>query len=108
MATAVPTLAEIQAQIAKLQAQAEQLRQQEFENALSDVKAKIAAYGFTAKTLGLAPEGTRRAPVKAHRPPKPKYRSPDGTQTWSGRGRPPKWVAAHLAAGRDLRELAIR
>jgi len=34
-----------------------------------------------------------------------RYRNPaDGAQTWSGRGRQPKWIAEALAAGRSLDE----
>jgi DNA-binding protein H-NS len=37
-----------------------------------------------------------------------KYRNPDNpNETWSGRGRPPKWVQAALATGQDLGDLAI-
>ncbi|MBF0154519.1 MAG: H-NS histone family protein [Magnetococcales bacterium] len=38
-----------------------------------------------------------------------KYRNPiEPKQTWSGRGRKPGWVVAHLAAGGQLEELEIR
>ena len=38
----------------------------------------------------------------------PKYRNPDnGSETWSGRGKQPKWLAALTAQGRDMREFAI-
>jgi len=36
----------------------------------------------------------------------PRYRNPDdASQTWSGRGRQPKWVADALAGGRTLDQL---
>jgi DNA-binding protein H-NS len=36
-----------------------------------------------------------------------RYRNPlDASQTWSGRGRQPKWVAAALDEGRTLDDLA--
>ncbi len=39
----------------------------------------------------------------------PKYRNPaDATQTWAGRGMPPKWLAAELAKGRKLEDFAIK
>ena len=39
----------------------------------------------------------------------PKYRSPTNpSETWSGRGRKPKWVEEHLAAGKSLEALLIR
>src|SRR5512132_803057 len=37
-----------------------------------------------------------------------KYRNPDNpAETWSGRGRPPKWVQAALNRGQTLSDLAI-
>ena len=38
----------------------------------------------------------------------PKYRNPDNpAETWTGRGRQPRWVQAALAARRTLSDLAI-
>ncbi len=38
----------------------------------------------------------------------PKYSNPaDVSQTWTGRGRQPAWVAAHVAAGNTLDSLLI-
>ncbi len=43
-----------------------------------------------------------RAPVA------PKYRHPENpSETWSGRGRKPKWVEAHLEAGGNMEDLLI-
>jgi DNA-binding protein H-NS len=37
-----------------------------------------------------------------------KYRNPDNpSETWAGRGRPPKWVQAALESGQSLEDLAI-
>ena len=37
-----------------------------------------------------------------------RYRNPDNQfETWSGKGRQPKWVKAQLAAGRTLSDLEI-
>lgn len=39
----------------------------------------------------------------------PKYRNPaNEKETWTGRGRPPRWLAAELAAGRALEEFLIQ
>jgi DNA-binding protein H-NS len=39
----------------------------------------------------------------------PKYRNPvDRSQTWSGRGRQPRWYAAALRKGNTERSLLIR
>ena len=38
----------------------------------------------------------------------PKYRNPDNhIETWSGRGRLPRWLAAKLKAGKKLRDFEI-
>lgn len=38
----------------------------------------------------------------------PRYRNPhDAGQTWSGRGRQPKWLVDGLAAGRALDDFAV-
>lgn len=37
-----------------------------------------------------------------------KYANPeDSTQTWSGRGRKPRWVQEHLDSGKSIEDLAI-
>lgn len=41
--------------------------------------------------------------------PAPAFRNPDNPfETWTGRGRKPGWVRAHLSAGKTLADLAIR
>ena len=40
---------------------------------------------------------------------KPKYRNPaDTAQTWSGRGKRPRWFNAALAAGKKEKDLLVR
>jgi DNA-binding protein H-NS len=38
----------------------------------------------------------------------PKYRNPNGTETWSGRGKRPRWFVAALKAGKKEKDLLIR
>lgn len=53
-------------------------------------------------------EQAKSTPVKARAAVAAKYRNPNNpTQTWSGRGRQPVWLAALLAEGKALAELAI-
>ena len=52
---------------------------------------------------GGADTGDQRAQVA------PKYRNPDNhSETWSGRGRKPKWVEDKMAGGKSLDDLLIR
>lgn len=84
--------AELKAQIAKLQAQADEARRTELDNVIEEIRSKIAEYGLTAQDLGFAVAARRgRPPKKAPLPPK--YQDPKSGNTWSGRGKPPKWIA---------------
>ncbi len=38
----------------------------------------------------------------------PKYRNPASMETWSGRGKQPRWLIAALAAGHKIEEFEIR
>ncbi|WP_027793029.1 H-NS histone family protein [Paraburkholderia acidipaludis] len=83
---------ELKAQIAKLQAQAEDARRTELADVINTIRAKIAEYGLTAQDLGFAAVARRgRPPKKAPLPPR--YQDPKTGATWSGRGKPPKWIA---------------
>lgn len=84
--------ADLKAQIAKLQAQAEEARRTEIDNVVADIRQKIAEYGLSAQDLGFAVAARRgRPPKKAPLPAK--YQDPKSGNTWSGRGKPPKWIA---------------
>jgi DNA-binding protein H-NS len=84
--------AELKAQIARLQAQADEARRTELGNVIEEIRGKITEYGLTAQDLGFAVAARRgRPPKKAPLPPK--YQDPKSGNTWSGRGKPPKWIS---------------
>lgn len=89
----------LRAQIAKLEQQAEAMRQTQVKAVVAQLKKTIAEYGLTAEELGLVPggRGGRRAakPAATRRAGSgvAKYRDPKTGQTWTGRGRPPAWIA---------------
>ncbi|WBY02091.1 H-NS histone family protein [Ramlibacter tataouinensis] len=106
------TYLELKQQAEKLMAQAEEMRQQETQQAIDEIKAKMKAYGLTAQDLGFGGGGTRarRAPrAKSSGTDKAvKYRGPNG-ETWSGgRGRKPQWVRDALASGKSLEEFQVK
>jgi DNA-binding protein H-NS len=98
------TYAEIQKQIAELQQKAEQMRNQERNDAIASVKAQIKVFGLTAAELGLVGAG-RKSTKSVGRTVK--YSDGKGN-TWSGgRGRKPQWVKDALAAGKDMSQFAV-
>jgi DNA-binding protein H-NS len=83
---------ELLAQREKLEKQIEEAKAKEFAEVVNDIKQKMADYGITLADLGLG----RGKQVKAGRlraGVAPKYRDPASGNTWSGRGKPPKWIA---------------
>ncbi|MBA2964821.1 MULTISPECIES: H-NS family nucleoid-associated regulatory protein [Ramlibacter] len=102
------TYLELKEQAEKLLQQAENMRAQETEQAIADIKAKMQAYGLTAADLGFG-GGTRgpRAKKAAKTPAPVKYRGPNG-ETWGGgRGRKPQWVVEALAKGKKIEDFAV-
>lgn len=83
----------VKAQIAKLERQAEALRRRELKTVIAQIHKTMAQYGLTAADLGDA-KGKPGRRAAARPAVAPKYRDPGSGQTWSGRGRPPAWIAA--------------
>lgn len=81
---------ELVAQREKIEKQIEEARTREVAQVIAEVKQKIQEYELTAKDLGLATVDGRRRAVRSQIPPK--YMNPATGETWSGRGRAPKWV----------------
>ena len=71
--------------------------------ALAEVKAVAQAKGFSLdELLGTASTKSKRGPVPA------KYADPaNPDNTWSGRGRKPKWLVAQLDQGKSVEDFAL-
>ena len=108
---------ELKSQAEDLMRQAEAARKAEISAAIAEIKAKMAAYGITLADLGgkaraakgrkpkavktaKAAKGAKAKPAKPRQPVAAKYRNAATGESWSGRGRVPKWLAAELAKGR--------
>lgn len=78
---------------------ADRQRREAFEAA----NAAAREYGFSLSELVTT---TKAGKVKA--PVAPKYANPeDPSQTWSGRGRQPKWLSEAIASGKTAEDFAI-
>lgn len=65
-------------------------RQNEISSAVARVRELVAEYGLTAQDVfpGRAPRSAGKPASKVAA----KYRDPASGQTWTGRGKPPKWI----------------
>ncbi len=82
---------EITAQIETLQKQAIHLRQTEMATTIAHIKTQMREYGITVADLGVGT--TKKNGTKGKEPVAAKYRDTASGVTWSGRGKPPKWIA---------------
>ncbi len=102
------TVAQIEAQIAKLQKQKDAIRAREVAGVIRRIRKAIDYYGLTAEELGFGPGARGKSTArKAGRRVAIKYRDGAGNQ-WSGRGRRPAWFVAAIQAGRSMEELEVR
>jgi len=86
----------------RLEKQIEEAKEREFVAVIAEIKQKMHDYGISAGDLGLS----RMAKVGKGRPRAgvaPKYRDSQTGSTWSGRGKPPKWIA-----GKNREEFLIQ
>ncbi len=88
------------AQRQALDAKIEEARKTELSTAISHVQEMVAEFGLTEQDVfgkpGRAPSKGKGSTVAA------KYFDPASGSTWSGRGKPPKWIA-----GQDRSKFAI-
>jgi DNA-binding protein H-NS len=109
-----------------LMRQAEVARKSEIGAAIAEIKAKMAMFGITLEDLGgkvkaargrkpklakaakpVKPAKDKAKPAKARKPVAVKYRTSETGETWTGRGKAPKWLAAMEAAGRKREEFLV-
>ena len=119
-------LVAIQAQIEDLQTQAAELRQKEFRSTITEIVAQMRAFGISVEDIrdalrregGAAKAAGRRgrpkkavakgavAPAAKRKPAPVKYRGPAG-ETWTGRGKQPRWLKALVDLGRKPEEFLL-
>lgn len=93
--TAVRSLEEIDKELDALQQERALAIKNAAKHALAQVKQIIAKYGFTADQVF--------SETKTRAQAAPRYRNPETGQTWSGRGREPKWIK-----GKDVEQFRIK
>ncbi|MBT8419644.1 MAG: H-NS histone family protein [Gammaproteobacteria bacterium] len=77
-------------------------RKEEKQRLLQEIRQMVSDKGFSMGEIFNEPELIKKSPVA------PKYQNPDNPeQKWSGRGRQPHWIAAHLEQGKTLEDMLI-
>ena len=92
-------LKDLQSQVTKAIATFEDRKKKE---ALAELQEIARAKGFSLEELTGVSTVRRRAPATA------KYANPaNAADTWSGRGRKPRWFIEAIAAGKSPHDLAV-
>jgi len=97
------TYAQVEKQIAALQAKAAELKRQEVGEVIAKIKKAIAAYGITARELFGQPaaKGAKATAKKSKSAGVAKYSDATGN-VWGGMGPRPQWLRDALARGKQL------
>lgn len=105
----MPTYRSLLAQKAALDKKIAQARKREIASVVKQINSLIDQYGLTPSELRFpsrskgdsdaapAKPVVRRRAKAAPTPPVAKYRDPASGQTWSGRGRAPRWIVGDKA-----------
>ena len=106
------SLNELEAIQKKVNREIQKRRSKAQEEGLKKIKLIAAEYGLTNNELkGITSSKrttTRKKIAEKRGPVAPKYRDPNNAEnTWTGRGRKPKWVEAFLSGGGRLEQITI-
>jgi len=99
-------------QIEALKRQAEAFRAQEISGVITEIRRLITQYNIRPEDLGIytgtqSYSSQQKGEGRVRQPAPPKYRDPISGIAWSGRGRPPHWVAALAEFGKTLEDCRI-
>ena len=111
----------IKKQLSKLKAQAAKMEAAESvakKRSVAKVTALMKKLGVsTADLEASGAKGTSKRTPRATKkttssgsakPVAIKYRHPSTNETWTGRGKPPKWLAAEIAAGKTREDFLVQ
>lgn len=107
--TTTPVLPSLLAQKVELDKQIAKAKAEEKAAVLAHIRSAMEQYEITAEELTAAPKRGRKpgsTDTVERKPVAPKYRNEAG-ETWTGRGKQPRWVAEALAGGLTLEDLLI-
>lgn len=114
------SLKSIEAQIRKLQARAQLLRDRDRKPVIAGIVRQMKAHDITvaeiaealgkpgaARRSGKAASGRAAAAARPRKAVPVKYRHPETGDSWTGRGRTPRWIVEAEKAGTDRSTFAV-
>jgi DNA-binding protein H-NS len=102
------SIADDEAKLAEKKQQLATARQEQKTAKIAEIKESIKDFELTQYDLFEAPKKARKTAIGKVSTRPAMYQSKDGTQTSTGRGKPPKWFSDYLAAGGKKEDLLIK
>lgn len=100
---------EAEAMVNELRKQLEAERKEERTQAIAAARELIKNHDLTAADLGFSGKAaSKKVSGDKRNVVAPKYQDPASGKTWTGRGKPPAWLSAKLAEGRDKQDFLIQ
>lgn len=101
---------QIEKEIQKLKEEARALQERHRGPALDSILSVMLEYDISPEDVAAAYRAATRATRRtgAKQTIAPKYRDPSSGQTWSGRGRTPRWLTAAEEQGRHRNDFLIK
>ncbi len=107
--------AKIEKEINKLQKKAEVLQTKRRKPVISSIITSMREYDITPEEINIAfnkkttsaQKSSSNDSTTAKRPVPAKYRHPESGETWTGRGKAPRWITTAEAQGKKRDEYLI-
>lgn len=87
----MPSYKELLEQRTQLENQIKEARDKELANAIEQVRSLVSEFELTEQDV--FPPARSKRPGTAGSKVAPKYKNPQTGETWTGRGKAPKWIA---------------
>ena len=102
------SLPELQALSSGLQKEFKAREASIYKDARAEVREIERKYGLTIEDILSGKKKSSATSSETKSPVAAKYRNPENTeQTWTGRGKKPKWVESALAQGKSIEEFLV-
>lgn len=100
----------IESEIERLKREADELQKRHRGPALASILEAMREYDISPKDVAAAFDSANKTSRRggSRSTVAPKYQDPTSGQTWSGRGRTPRWLTSAEAQGRHRDEFLIK
>lgn len=98
---------QLEKQIQKLQRKMRTLHTRQRRPVINSIIKSMQEYGISAEEITQAFDRRQKSPTTTSSAPA-RYKNPETGDTWTGRGRPPRWIVDAEAQGKNRDSFLIK